>query len=48
MMKKNVIELTDIFKSYGNVKAVDGISLQVNKGEVFGLLAQMEQANQPR
>ena len=34
-MKKCVIELEDIVKSYGNVKAVNGISLQVYKGEVI-------------
>ncbi|MFS0820094.1 ABC transporter ATP-binding protein [Bacillus sp. 1P02SD] len=34
----NVIELTDISKSYGDVKAVDGITLQVKKGEVLGII----------
>lgn len=37
-MNKSVIELTDIVKSYGNVKAVDGISLHVKKGEVLGII----------
>lgn len=37
-MKKCVIELKDVTKSYGNVKAVDGISLQVYKGEVLGII----------
>jgi ABC-2 type transport system ATP-binding protein len=32
------IEVTDLKKSYGNLKAVDGISFTVNQGEVFGLL----------
>jgi ABC-2 type transport system ATP-binding protein len=37
-MKEIVIELENIRKSYGNVKAVDGISLRVNKGEVLGII----------
>jgi len=37
-MNQNVIELNRIVKSYGNVKAVDGISLQVKKGEVLGII----------
>ncbi|MEH7379211.1 ABC transporter ATP-binding protein [Bacillus sp. JJ1533] len=34
----NVIELTNISKSYGDIKAVDGITLQVKKGEVLGII----------
>lgn len=37
-MYQSVIELTNISKSYGDVKAVDGISLQVKKGEVLGII----------
>jgi ABC-2 type transport system ATP-binding protein len=33
-----VIEVEQLRKSYGPVKAVDGISFQVKKGEVFGML----------
>ena len=33
-----VIEIRDLRKSYGDFVAVNGISLEVNKGEVFGLL----------
>ncbi len=33
-----VIEVTDLVKSYGTIKAVDGISFQVVRGEVFGML----------
>jgi len=33
-----LLEVKDIRKSYKNVIAVDGISFEVNKGEVFGLL----------
>jgi len=32
------IEVTDLKKSYGSLKAVDGISFTVKRGEVFGLL----------
>jgi ABC-2 type transport system ATP-binding protein len=34
----NVIEVTDLTKNYGNVKAVDGVGFQVAGGEFFGLL----------
>jgi len=33
-----VIEVNNIEKHYGNVKAVDGISLQVKRGEVLGII----------
>lgn len=35
-----MIKLTDVSKQYakGKVKAVDGLSLEVNKGEVFGFI----------
>src|SRR5450756_338303 len=32
------IEVSSLKKHYGDLKAVDGISFTVNKGEVFGLL----------
>jgi ABC-2 type transport system ATP-binding protein len=32
------VEISSLKKYYGNIKAVDGISFTVNKGEVFGLL----------
>jgi ABC-2 type transport system ATP-binding protein len=34
----NHIEVADLKKHYGNIKAVDGISFFVKQGEVFGLL----------
>lgn len=34
----NAIEITDLHKSYGDVKAVDGIDLLVEENEVFGIL----------
>jgi ABC-2 type transport system ATP-binding protein len=33
-----MIEVTDLKKYYGSLKAVDGVSLTVNEGEIFGLL----------
>lgn len=37
-MSEYIIELKNIAKSFGNVKAVDGISFGVNPGEVVGLI----------
>ncbi len=36
--KMPVIEVRDLRKHYGDVKAVDGLSLEVERGEVFGML----------
>lgn len=33
-----MIEIINLHKSYGAIKAVDGVSLSIGKGEVFGLL----------
>ena len=33
-----VIEVENLYKSYGNTKAVNGISFSVSKGEIFGML----------
>lgn len=33
-----VIEVENLYKSYGNIKAVNGISFGVSKGEIFGML----------
>ena len=38
MAKETIIEVNDLKKHYRNVKAVDGISFKVLKGEVFTLL----------
>src|SRR5687768_285780 len=32
------IDVADLRKSYGDVRAVDGVSFSVGRGEVFGLL----------
>jgi ABC-2 type transport system ATP-binding protein len=37
-MSEPILVAQDLYKAYGEVKAVDGISLQVARGEVFGLL----------
>jgi ABC-2 type transport system ATP-binding protein len=37
-MTESVIRVTDLKRSYGSVRAVDGVSFEVAKGEVFGLL----------
>jgi len=33
-----VIEVTDLHKNYGDIKAVDGVSFSVIQGEVYGIL----------
>jgi ABC-2 type transport system ATP-binding protein len=38
MGKMNPIEVTNLKKYYGDIKAVDGVSFTVNEGEVFALL----------
>jgi ABC-type Fe3+/spermidine/putrescine transport system ATPase subunit len=37
-MNDSVIEATDFRKIYGDVVAVDGVSFDVQQGEIFGLL----------
>src|SRR5262245_45434388 len=37
-MNANVIEVTNLTKRYNGANAVDGISLSVARGEIFGLL----------
>ncbi len=37
-MKNPTLEVKDLKKYYGEVKAVDGISFTVNEGQVFGML----------
>ena len=33
-----IISLTNVSKNYKTVKALDGISLEIDSGELFGLL----------
>ena len=35
---ETVVEVTDLHKRYGDVAAVDGVSLSVRRGEVFGVV----------
>lgn len=37
-MSNHIIELSGLTKKYGNFIAVDGLSLKIPKGEIFGLL----------
>lgn len=40
VMIKNVIKVRNLVKKYGNLEAVSGISFDVKKGEIFGLLGE--------
>src|SRR5436190_23177893 len=35
-----VIEIKNLVKQYGNIEALKGVSLTVQRGEIFGLLGQ--------
>lgn len=37
-MKNSVIELRQVFKNFGEVHAVNGVDLTIEKGEIFGLI----------
>ena len=43
-MNDPIINVGHLTKKYQDVKAVDDLSLLINKGELFGLLGQTEQA----
>ena len=47
-MSKPVIVLNELTKSYGKHRGIENISFTVEQGEVFGLLAPMEQENLPQ
>ncbi|HAB28720.1 MAG TPA: ABC transporter, partial [Xanthomarina gelatinilytica] len=38
MKKTNVIQAEDLTKMFGDFKAVNGITFEVKKGEIFGFL----------
>ena len=38
MSNNLAIKINKLFKSYDDVKAVQGIDLEINKGEFYGLL----------
>src|SRR5687767_16013458 len=35
---QTLVEATNVYKHFGNVKAVDGVSLQIKSGEIYGLV----------
>ena len=35
---RDIIEISNLKKSFGKIKAIDGLSLRVQKGEMFGLV----------
>ena len=37
-MKDNILNINELSKSYGRIKAVDHLNLEVHRGEVFGIL----------
>ena len=37
-MSEPILKISNLSKNYGRIKAVDQLSLEVNKGEVFGIL----------
>lgn len=37
-MKESVVKVKDFMKSYSNCTAVNGISFEIQQGEIFGLL----------
>jgi len=47
-MVEIVIEVKDLFKKYGELSAVDGISFEVNGGEVFSILGPNGAGKRPR
>ena len=38
LLKETVVEVSGLTKSYGKVRALSGIDLEVNRGEIFGFL----------
>ena len=37
-MSEVIVQVENLFKSYGKIKAVDGISFKIDRGEIFGLV----------
>ncbi len=38
ILEKRIVEVNNVVKTFGEVRAVDGLSFTVNSGEIFGLL----------
>lgn len=37
-MAQPIVQITDVYKQYGSFKAVDGISLTIDEGDIYGFL----------
>ena len=37
-MAENIMKITNLSSSYGNIKALKGIDIEINKGEIVSLL----------
>ena len=37
-MAQPIVQITDVYKQYGGFKAVDGISLTIDEGDIYGFL----------
>jgi len=37
-MREHVIQITNLTKEYGELKAVDNVTLNIERGEIFGLI----------
>ena len=45
-MEQTLLQLDQLSKNYGSLKAVDQLSITLKKGNIYGLLGQTEVANQ--
>ena len=37
-MKENVLQMENVVMQFGGVRAIDGLSLEVNRGEIVALI----------
>ncbi len=44
-MLRKIIQVVEVGKAFRTVRAVDGVSFEVNAGEIFALLGPTGQAN---
>ena len=47
MEQEVVLRMKQICKSFGPVQVLDHVDLNLNRGEVLGLIGEMEPASQP-
>ena len=38
VLRKNIVELTEVFKNFGEIVALDGVTAKIREGEFFSLL----------